>query len=105
MDSDRKAEHTTNESVGFGSNASLRQPWIAMKDYRNDSTGPATDLPSRIERERGALTAPKLAGLLGMSRATIYELASRGRIPHFRIGSMVRFDPTVIAAWLRAQAA
>jgi excisionase family DNA binding protein len=61
------------------------------------------DLPSRIERCKGALTAPALASLLGMSRTTIYEMAATNRLPYYRIGCMVRFDPVTIAEWLRSQ--
>jgi excisionase family DNA binding protein len=61
------------------------------------------DLPSRIERCKGALTAPALATLLGMSRTTIYEMAATNRLPYYRIGCMVRFDPVTIAEWLRSQ--
>lgn len=64
----------------------------------------ASDLPTRIERCEGALDAVKLAGLLGSKKSTIYEMASDGRIPHYRIGTMIRFDPYIIAEWLRAQA-
>jgi excisionase family DNA binding protein len=59
------------------------------------------DLASRIAAEPGAFSAPKLATYLGTSRSTIYERASAGLIPHFRIGSIIRFDPAVIAQWLR----
>ena len=59
------------------------------------------NLPSRIERCKGALTAPALATLLG-SRTTIYEMAVTNRLP-YRIGCMVRFDPVTIAEWLRSQ--
>ena len=61
------------------------------------------DLPSRIERCKGALTAPALATLLGMSRTTIYEMAATNRLPYYRIGCMVRFDPVTIAEWLRSK--
>jgi excisionase family DNA binding protein len=61
------------------------------------------DLPSRIEHCKGALTAPALATLLGMSRTTIYEMAATNRLPYYKIGCMVRFDPVTIAEWLRSQ--
>src|ERR1035441_6651299 len=61
------------------------------------------DPPSHIERCKGALTAPALATLLGMSRTTIYEMAATNRLPYYRIGCMVRFDPVTIAEWLRSQ--
>jgi excisionase family DNA binding protein len=36
-----------------------------------------------------------------MGRSAVYEMASTGRIPHYRLGSTIRFDPAVVAAWLR----
>jgi len=52
------------------------------------------------------LTFPKLVGaaevaeLTGFSGKHIYDLAKRGRIPHYRIGSSIRFDLVKIRAWL-----
>jgi excisionase family DNA binding protein len=70
---------------------------------RPDPENQNDDLPSRIERCKGALTAPTLATFLGMSRTTIYEMAATNRLPYYRIGCMVRFDPVTIAEWLRSQ--
>lgn len=52
------------------------------------------------------LRFPKLVGaaviaeLTGWSRKHIYDLAKRGRIPHYRIGSSVKFDLNKVKAWL-----
>jgi excisionase family DNA binding protein len=58
-------------------------------------------LPDRIERIGRALTADELAGMLTVSRITIFKQAKAGRIPSFRIGTCVRFDPKMVAQWLR----
>jgi excisionase family DNA binding protein len=58
-------------------------------------------LPQRIEGLKRALTAAELAVLLAISPITIYKMAKSGRIPCFRIGTAVRFDPHQIAEWLR----
>jgi len=58
-------------------------------------------LPDQIERIGHALTAAELATLLVVSRITVFKLAKAGRIPCFRIGSCVRFDPRAVAHWLR----
>jgi excisionase family DNA binding protein len=58
-------------------------------------------LPDRIERIGRALTADELARLLTVAKVTIFKQAKAGRIPSFRIGSCVRFDPKVVAQWLR----
>jgi excisionase family DNA binding protein len=58
-------------------------------------------LAERIEAIEGAMTAEKLAKLLGVSKITIFKQAKAGRIPSFRIGTCVRFDPRAVAKWLR----
>jgi len=59
------------------------------------------DLASRIARIPHALSVLELAELLGFGKSTIYDMASRGRIPCLRFGASIRFDPAVIAAWVR----
>ena len=59
------------------------------------------DLATRIQRWPHALTAPELADLLGLGKTTIYDLAKRSGIPHYRMAGSIRFDPATTAAWLR----
>ena len=61
----------------------------------------ANSLSDQIEKFDHALTAVELAKLLAVSRITVFKLAKAGRIPCFRIGTCVRFDPRAIAQWLR----
>jgi excisionase family DNA binding protein len=69
--------------------------------------GPLQDAPEplsladRIERIERALTADELASMLTVSRITIFKQAKSGRIPSFRIGTCVRFDPRAVAQCLR----
>jgi len=58
-------------------------------------------LPDQIAQIKHALTAAELAQWLAVSRITIFKLAKAGRIPCFRIGTCVRFDPRAVATWLR----
>jgi len=57
-------------------------------------------ISEQLAEMQGAITAAPLARLLGLSRITVYKMAKAGRIPSFRVGSAVRFDPGVLAAWL-----
>ena len=47
------------------------------------------------------LTADQVADLLGVNRKTIYEAASRGDIPHRRLGRRLIFERGVVLRWLR----
>ena len=65
--------------------------------------GQLPTLADRVERIERALTAKELAQILSVSKVTIFKQAKAGRIPSFRIGTCVRFDPRALADWLRAQ--
>jgi excisionase family DNA binding protein len=71
-----------------------------MQSYNQNSTEPLS-LADRIERIERALTANELAEMLTVSKITIFKQAKAGRIPSFRVGSCVRFDPRAVAQWLR----
>jgi excisionase family DNA binding protein len=60
-------------------------------------------LADQIEQTGHALTADELASVLSVSRITIFKQAKAGRIPSFRVGTCVRFDPKTTADWLRTQ--
>ena len=58
-------------------------------------------LAEQMERIEGAMTGDTLANLLGVSKITVFKMAKAGRIPSFRVGTCVRFDPRAVADWLR----
>jgi excisionase family DNA binding protein len=58
-------------------------------------------LADKIEKFGRALTAGELSELLNVSKVTVFKLAAAGRIPSFRVGTCVRFDPRAVANWLR----
>jgi excisionase family DNA binding protein len=62
-----------------------------------------TDLVTRLKQHSGAIRVSELARILTMSRTTVYQLVEAGRIPHYRIGESIRFDPVRIASWLAEQ--
>jgi hypothetical protein len=55
--------------------------------------GQPCTLADQIEGIGRALTAKELADILSVSSITIFKQAKAGRIPCFRIGTCVRFDP------------
>jgi excisionase family DNA binding protein len=54
-----------------------------------------------LQEKSQALTVSELAILLRISQRQLYKLAAANRIPSFKIGASVRFDPAAIASWLR----
>jgi excisionase family DNA binding protein len=86
----------------FGDSSSFRgrATLASAAPHPPDAPEPLS-LANRIERMGPALTADELAEMLTVSRITIFKLAKTGRIPCFRIGTCVRFDPRAVATWLR----
>jgi len=73
-------------------------------EFREGSHADGCSLPQRIEGIKRAITASEVAALLAVSPITIYKMAKAGRLPSFRIGTAVRFDPRALAEWLRSNA-
>lgn len=46
------------------------------------------------------LTIDELAGQLGITIRHVRRLVAERRVPYLKVGGLVRFDPTDIAAWL-----
>ena len=65
----------------------------------------STGLADFVQNKSRALTVNELATLLSVSERQIYKLAAEHRIPCFKIGGSIRFDPAAIANWLRQKMA
>jgi excisionase family DNA binding protein len=57
--------------------------------------GVAADTPTK-----DVLTADEVAVFLGVDRNTVYDFATRGVIPHQRLGKRLLFRRGAIVAWL-----
>ena len=62
---------------------------------------PPRDLAAVVEQRPGLLTVQDLVLLSGFGKTAIYEMVVSGRISYLRFGSSIRFDPIVVAAWMR----
>lgn len=63
----------------------------------------AGDLIETLSESKKAWTLAELAVVLNCSTAKLYRMVEAGRIPYFRLGSMIRFDPKVTAEWLESK--
>lgn len=57
-------------------------------------------LISHIRARRRAWTAAELAEILSLSAKHLLKMAKEQRMPSYRIGGSVRFDPSATADWL-----
>lgn len=69
---------------------------------------PRQNQPTRItdiiRNHRTFWTADELSEVLAISRKHVYKLAKSGRIPCYRMGGAIRFDPEDTAQWLEERA-
>ncbi len=56
---------------------------------------------SRFAAFDHALNINEVADVLGFNKKTIERMARAGRIPSFKIGNQVRFDPRLLADWAK----
>jgi excisionase family DNA binding protein len=55
---------------------------------------------SGLRGRNKAMTVEDVAALLNVSPRHVYKLVQDGILPHFKVGSSVRFDPDKMADWL-----
>src|ERR1700751_3162764 len=72
---------------------------VFIRRHARCSRSCSVDTPPLFSREHipHALTAAEPAHWLAVSPISIYKLRKAGRIPCFRIGTCVRFDPRTVA--------
>jgi excisionase family DNA binding protein len=75
---------------------------LSASGSENSDTGafPGQTLSSYIRNSRTAWTAEEIADILSLTKQHIYRLAKGGRMPSYRLGGAVRFDPQTTADWL-----
>jgi excisionase family DNA binding protein len=56
-------------------------------------------IAEELSHIEGAITADRLAKILCVSKITIFKMAKAGRIPSFRVGTCVRFDPRKVVGF------
>ena len=55
---------------------------------------------AKLESLDGLLTVDEVAGMLGLSKFTVYRMAQRRQIPCFLLGGTRKFDPSTLIVWL-----
>jgi excisionase family DNA binding protein len=58
-------------------------------------------IASRFAACDHSLNINEVADVLGLNKKTIERMARAGRIPSFKIGNQVRFDPRLLAEWAK----
>ena len=103
MRSCNSKNNTSTIQRAFASSAALSPLQARSSRVRaRDGAAQPLSLADQIERRECALTAEELSQMLNVSKITVFKQAKAGRIPPFRIGTCVRFDPRAVAQWLRS---
>jgi len=56
-----------------------------------------------VAAKHGAWKVDELAQLLACSEKVLYKFIRQGRLPAFRIGTLVRLDPKSTSVWLESK--
>lgn len=62
--------------------------------------GMQNSLLERVEQVETLLGYEELAAMLNLTVQSLRHRVARKQIPHFKLGSTVRFDPVEIREWL-----
>ena len=65
-----------------------------------DAPGPQR-LPRDLGIVRNAMKVAEVAEMLQVSQRHVYKLVADGEIPFFKVGEALRFDPCLLADWLK----
>jgi excisionase family DNA binding protein len=71
-----------------------------MESIITDIQAAGESLIQTIRSRRTAWKADELADVLAMSQKHVLKMAKEQRIPSYRLGGAVRFDPGAVANWL-----
>lgn len=58
------------------------------------------NLIAKLESIEGLLNVDEVAGILGLSKFTIYRMAQKRQIPCMMFGGTRKFDPSTLIVWL-----
>jgi excisionase family DNA binding protein len=61
-------------------------------------------IAEQLKSSKGLLSVQQVAEALAAHPQTVYSWAQEGKLPYFRIGGRIKFDPTAIADWLNRRA-
>lgn len=89
---------STRLGRSFDDDSSVDSPEQFAREDLDNKAGGLTDC---LDGKRHALVVTDIAELLSISERQVYKLVAAHRIPCFKIGGLIRFDPLAISAWLR----
>jgi excisionase family DNA binding protein len=56
-----------------------------------------------MSMDKKFMNVDEVAACLNVSSATIYFWAETGKIPHSKLGKLIRFNPDVVASWVNGK--
>lgn len=56
-----------------------------------------------IQGTEEVLTAQEASDYLKIALSTLYRYAQKGKIPHFKMGNLLRFKKSVLNKWMEEQ--
>ena len=89
---------STRLARSFDEDSSFNLPEQLPRSEVGTTAGGLSDC---LDGKRHALVVTDIAELLRISERQVYKLVATHRIPCFKVGASIRFDPLAISVWLR----
>ena len=57
----------------------------------------------RVIHTRSLLTIQQASQITGVSISTLYKWVNQRKVPHIKLGKLVKFDPAKLEEWIKQQ--
>lgn len=74
---------------------------LKLKDFLISIVSEKAIVSEKITRQKELLSTTETAEFLGISKNTLYEWIIQKKIPHFKVGRLVKFKKEDLDAWLK----
>lgn len=74
---------------------------LKLKDFLIDIVSEKSIVSEQITKQKELLSTAETAEFLGISKNTLYEWIIQKKIPHFKVGRLVKFKKEDLEAWLK----
>ncbi|MFA5459796.1 MAG: helix-turn-helix domain-containing protein [Candidatus Paceibacterota bacterium] len=74
---------------------------LKVKDFLNSIVSEKDIVSEHITKQKELLSTTETAELLGISKNTLYEWIIQKKIPHFKVGRLVKFKREDLEDWLK----
>ena len=89
----------------------MKKPWVLPKPFQDQKKPMPRELDEIVNKEKGLdhvspVTLVKIGVIedrYNISKSKLYRAVEEDKLPHYRCGRALRFNPEEVLAWMRQQ--